>query len=272
MPNDLIRVTTATSAIFTSHEQDRLDQIQRFLVRAGDPDIAPVLAQAGFDAAELEEGWQDWDIAVGRKIPFEIHLVSQQRGELAGLSAAQDARLTVLDEFDNAWQVRTRNAIRRFVVKDQRAAFEAAMFQDLSRQPKGPGLVKSVGILLDRLESIRKSPVPGAKETFEALRKKGLTDALLQSTRDLVEAARKEFDPTSTQGSEDEKIRQLAQERREAYERVNAWYIDWADAVRGRLTYHQAVRLGVTKPKGGRRPADGPESPADPSEPTGPTE
>ncbi|MFW5740363.1 MAG: hypothetical protein ACOC1F_08350 [Myxococcota bacterium] len=134
----LKRVTTATSAIFTSHQQARLEQIQRFLVHACDPDIAAVLAQVGFDAEELELGWTDWDISVGRKIPFELHLASQKRGQRVGLSQVQQDRLDSLDEFENDWYVRVRNAIRRFVVKEQRAAFEAAFFQDLrrSRFPK----------------------------------------------------------------------------------------------------------------------------------------
>lgn len=268
MSDDTTRVTTATSAIFTTYEQDRLDQIQRFFVHACDPDIAPILAHAGFDAAELELGWKDWDIAVGRTIPFNLHLIAQQRGDLVGLSEEQQARLSQLDRFENAWFPRVRNAIRRFVVKDQRETFEAAFFQDLRQEPLGPGVIRSVGGLLDRLDSTENSAVPGVKETFAALRKKGLSDALRKEMRGFVAAARKAFEPGSGSPAEVEQIRLAAEERREAYERVNAWYIDWADTVRTSLTYHQAVRLGVTASKGGSRPAVEDETPANP--PTGP--
>lgn len=39
---------------------------------------------------------------------------------------------------------------------------------------------------------------------------------------------------------------------------LNAFYNDWATTLRSELSYHQAVRIGISEVKGGRKPAEEP--------------
>lgn len=208
-------------------------------------------AAVGYDGDEHREGWDLHNKAVGTSRPF-AHFLSATEQRLADDNNLIEVASAALDEFENTCFPRTRNAIRRFVEKDSREAVEEAFFTNLSQQPVGPLVIGSVETLLGRLAGLAKSDVVGADRAYAALVKKGLTKAVLKETKQLLAEAKMRDSIAPPPVSTATQL-QAAAEQREALESLKLWYIDWADTLRGRLSYHDAVRLGLRKRKGGRR-------------------
>ena len=222
--------STKTNSIFTPYQVERLGEINRFIIRLTDSDIAAAAIKLGYDDAEHDEGTLLYAIAAGHRVPFTHHLASVVLDKVATAGAETKAKLHQVDVFENKWHPRTRNAIRRFVAEDQRAAFEEAFFRDMPQQPEGPGAVDTVKKLLARLVEMKTSTVPGAKEAYESLEKKGLVPDAIASAEALIKAldtpAAPPVAPTPVSREELEKT---AEARLTAYEKLNLWYIDWAE-------------------------------------------
>jgi hypothetical protein len=107
---------------------------------------------------------------------------------------------------------------------------------------------------------MRTSPVEGAAAAYEALVKKGLTKSAIKAAQTLLDAAQAEAHDLPAPTVSPDEVAKSARARREAYDRLNLWYIDWGDVFRGELGYHALVRLGLTAVKGGRKAT--PDEPA----------
>ncbi len=235
-----------------SAQKDRLTEIQRYLVNIADPAIGVPAARHGYDGPEHRLGWSLWQKAAGVDRPLE-HALSQVELLIAQAATPEAAkRFEVLDDFENRWFPRVRNAIRRFVDPSKREAVAAAFFEDLGQVPAGPAVVASVERFLARYADLAKTKVPGVKEAIAALAKKGLTDELIESITATIAAAKAEAPKTKTPAPSAEAIAEASRAQLEAYERLNDWYIDWSETLRAELGYHAAVKLGITSVKGGR--------------------
>jgi hypothetical protein len=257
------RESTSAASIFTPYERERLEQIQRFLVHIVDPEIARRAARVHYDGDEHRLGWADWAAAVGMNVPFSHHLSEAEARLAAEPGGVAAARLRELDTFENLWHPRCRTAIRRFVDASERDAFEAAFYEDLPQQPLGPLVPGSVRKLIARYEAMARSKVPGVKDAHRSLQRKGLTEAALDRAKALLAEIEAVPDAPATPAVSPAEIAASARARREAYDRLNLWYTDWAEVLRGELGYHALVRLGLTEAKGGRRAAPEPGEPAE---------
>ncbi len=256
--------STARATIFNLYELNRLDDIQRVLVRVSDPGIAVLVYRLGYDEKEHAEGWRLWATASGLTVPL-THSLSEADRQIAESPSPQYRELVrMLDEFENRWFPRVRNALLRYVALEGRQAFVDAFFEDMSQQPEGPLVIGSVKKFVVRHADLRKSKVAGVKDALAALEKRGLDDGLI----DRVQTALAKVDVLSGERPQPkisvETLVKSAQERREAYDRLNLWFIDWTEIFRQELSYNHLKSLGLL-PSPQR-------SPGEPTEPTEPTE
>ncbi len=249
---------TTTKSIFTTYQIERLSVINTFLLRVCDADIAIDVAKCGYDDEEHATGGELYSTAAGLNIPFNHHLSAVMLEMVRSGSAATTAKVRAVDQFENRWHPWARNAIRRFVARDHRQAFEKAFYLDMPQQPEGTLAVESVKKLLPRLEEMKNSPVEGAAEAYAALVKKGLTTEIDQVTK-LIEELDRRPDASPAPPVSLEKLEQVAQERLDAYERLNLWYIDWSAVFRAELKYSQLRRLGLIGRGGSGGSEDKPE-------------
>lgn len=239
--------STSTKSIFTPYQVERLQTIARFLIHLCDTDIVVAVLKVGFDSDELAVGQRDYSIAAGLNVSLAQHISSAVYGTLQSGGAETKAKVRQVDRFENRWFPRIRNALRRFVAPEHRDAFLEAFFQDMPQQPEGPLAVDSVRKLVPRLAELASSTVPGAKEAYASLLKKGLQSELNEVKQLLAQLATQSTVVPPTAPVSEADIDKLAQDRLAAYERVNLWYTDWADVFRTELTYHQLARLGLIK-------------------------
>ena len=132
----------------------------------------------GFDEGELKYGQLHYSIAAGLKVGLKQHLSSAAYELVATSAADTKAKVHKVDRFENRWFPRTRTALRRFVPGDRRDTVVSAFFQDMPQRPEGPLAVESVQKYIPRLEEMPTSTVPGVKEAYASLLKKGLQAAL----------------------------------------------------------------------------------------------
>lgn len=253
-------ITNAASPL-DARQRARLTRIQRFLTGITDVRAGRKAAAAGYDDAEHQEGWALWQKAAGVDRTF-AHFVALSAP--AGALAEDEARrrFASLDAFENTWFPRVRTAIRRFVAADRVAQFEEAFFTGLAQQPEGPLVVGSVTKLLERLEGMRNSDVPGAADAYAALQKKGLTaDALAQVKETLQQVRSLQAPPVPDIDPAD--IERGARTQLEAYGKLNLWFNDWATTLRPVLSYHESIRCGLLSRRGGRGSSDGAPTPDD---------
>jgi hypothetical protein len=230
-----------TTSPLSSSQKDRVAQVQKFLVNVADPAIGPLAAQHGYDGAEHTLGWALWKAPAGVDRPLEHSISHAMQSVTTGASPEVARRFRTLDAFENRWFPRMRNALRRFVAADKAEAVEAAFFEDLAQQPEGPGVVSSVDRFLGRYADLKKSSVPGVAEAVASLTKKGLTDDAITGAANLVAEAKKASTAPLGPPPSAEAIAEATREQLAGFEKMNSWYIDWADTLRQEL--HAAPRL-----------------------------
>ena len=71
------------------------------------------------------------------------------------------------------------------VAPEHRATFLATFFHELTQQPLGPGVILSVRTLIERLDALPASALPGAAAVRDTLRARGLTDDVLAAIESL---------------------------------------------------------------------------------------
>ncbi len=228
-----------------------LERANRFLLNVTEPAIASVAVRNGYTEDEHKLGWSLVGKAAGVGRPFAHYLSAAEQKLLAG-NASMKATIKELDAFENLWFPRVRNAIRRFAAAEKRDALEKAFFDNLEQQVEGPGVVGSVSLLLERLEGLKTNQEPGAAAAYKALVDKGLTSEVLAATGTTLTQARNAAGQNAPRVTEAEQ-RAAAKAQLDAFAELKLWFIDWADALRPVMSYHQQVRLGLTQRKGGRK-------------------
>lgn len=266
MSNEQLHPSTALADIFTSYEQERIPLFRRFLTGVLSPDVARRAGLVGYSSKEHDQAWKDLDVIDGRDLTFEDAFQVSQRALLSDASPALKGRLRFLDQVENLWFERYRQAIVRFIGPDELEAFQLAFWQDLKQEPEGPGVLGSLTKLCDRHEALNQNSTPGAQQLYEAMDRRGFNAALIADVRQRIDQCRHDMPEAPAPLPNAAKLVQAADDRKAAYRRLNAFYNDWAATLRGELTYHQAVRLGITEVKGGRSD----NAPAEPASPVPP--
>lgn len=245
----------------TTKDRVFVSDAQRLLVGVASPEIAVLVLQVGYDPEEHAEGWRLWHIAAGTDRPLDHYLDVQSRRVAAAEDETQKGRFRLLDGFENTWFPRTRTAIRRYIPRDRREAFEAAFFHEMPRQPEGPLVVGSVEKYLGRLAGLRDGD-EHARAVYAALAKKGLTDELLAGIRATLDACQRQGVPPAPPINEAE-VAAAAERQVIALADLRAWYTDWVTTFRQVLGYHHLARLGLVSPpkrSSGGREDDGTDS------------
>jgi len=261
-------ISVKDSSVFTPYEISKLEDIQRLLIMVMDVAIASDAEKLGHDDEEHAYGWKHYTTAAGAHVPFRHHMATNE----LSLSHVGDSNLMSLlrslDRFENRWFPRARTAIRRFVAADKREVFEAAFFEDMAQQPEGPGVVGSVEKFLSRVDAMAKADVKGAPEAYASLVKRGLTTSTIRGVKSQIAEAKERQTPGPKPKVDLAAIEAGTEQRREAYDRVNRWYNDWAETFRQELTYAQLRRLGLVSVKQGAKTVDDePEQPVPPAVP-----
>jgi hypothetical protein len=241
----------AVETALNAEQRNELLKISRFLQNIDIPKIAARALMRGYDADEHQEGWNLFWRASGANRPFTQFVDQTIQAALLSDDKTR-AAVRSLDAFENDWFPMVETVLQRFIKGDNAKAFITGFFTDLTQQPEGPGVLRSVSVLLDRVAELATDKTPGAKEAHAALVKRGLNAETVQLARDLISQIKK-FTPTSPIDSA-AAIAQANADQRAAFEALVLWHRDWARSLENVLDYHSLVRLGLVKRKGGHVP------------------
>jgi len=232
-----------------------LARTQKFLLNMMDPSIGGRAAKFGYSDAQHAAGWELLSIASGKGRPF-AHFLSEAEQEALAMDPTLKAVIAGVDDFENTWFPVIAVTIQRYVAEAQREAVKEAFYKGLQQQPEGPLVINSVTLLLERLEGLKTSNVPGADKAYAALVEKGLTDEAITRVKALIEKAKAAARPQAPKVSADE-LRNAAATQLKAFQDLRFWYADWATTLRPKFGYRERVRLGLQAAKGGRKPKGG---------------
>lgn len=222
-----------------------LGDVLRFLVNVQQATLAPIAAANGYDADEHAEGLRLYRTAMGEGLPLPV--VFGLASPAAPASAPTiTPEIRRIDAFENLWLPRTRAIIRRVVPEAGRERFEASFFHELTQQPLGPGVVGSVRTWILRVEALATSAEPGAREVFDALRKRGLSAASLAEMKALVEGMTAFTAPAAPAPAAGEaSLAQARAARQRGLASLRAWYNDWSTTLRSVYDRRQLLQLGL---------------------------
>ena len=239
---------TETAAAQGDEELSRADHatlatVLHFLVAMQRPGLAAIAQAHGYNGKEHAHGWRLHRAASGEAQALAVVFTRATPAPTMGDSHMPTLRQ--IDAFENLWFPRTRAIIQRVVPEASRDRFEAAFFHELTQQPLGPGVVGSVSTYLTRLEALKKSPEPGAREVRDTLRTRGLTDAAVSQMSALV-ASMRELVPVAPAPAIDAVALSKARaEQKRAVAALRAWYNDWATTLRTVYNRKQLIQLGL---------------------------
>jgi len=193
---------------------EKAARVMKLLMGLRNPRIASAMAAYGFTEADLQEGWTLLN-AVGR-VKLDAHT-----------PAADTSTLLKLDEWENRWfPIAAATLERRF------PAVYAQIFKNLS-QTEGPGVAVSVRTLVERFDQMAAgSGAYGAEGPRAAavLEARGLTPAVLNQARSLLETLGKVQTVDATMAAQDPQALEKAEND------VWAWYLEWSQIARVAVT------------------------------------
>jgi hypothetical protein len=134
---------------------------------------------------------------------------------------------------------------------------EPAFFKDLSQKPLGPEVVDSVKTFLNRVEELKSSTEPGARELYKTLGERGLTPKKIEAMRGLIATAEEHKAPAG--GASPASLMDIARAKEAqlaAVESLKLWYNDWATTFRGVFGLRTQIALGLTTLKRKKQPDD----------------
>lgn len=224
-----------------------LHRVSRFLVNIQSPRFSARAFKNGYDTAAHAEGWGLWRSASGMNRPLDHWVTELERAEaLPGITGDLLRLLQELDTFENTWFPRVRMILRRFVPRDRRDAFTKAFFANLQQQPLGPGVVGSVGGLLQRIAGLEESSEPAAKAILDTLKKRGLTAKKIAEVRARLKEAEEGTKAAQKKPSvSPEELAEAHAAQMEAYESLKDWFVDWATMLRSVFGVRDQLILGL---------------------------
>lgn len=246
-PEPLPAEIEVASTSLTKAQKALLHRVSRFLVNIQSAAYSGRAARNGYTPAAHAEGWKLWSVASGMTRPLDHWFSEQQRsGDLAGIAGDRLRLLRDIDTFENTWFPRVRAIIRRMVPRERRDAFAAAFFSNLEQQPLGPSVVGSVRGLLQRIEELKTSGEPGAKQVFETLQQRGLTAKKVAEVRALLKEAEAGSEKApQKQPVTPEELQSAQAAQQEAYESLRDWFNDWGTMLRDVFNVRERLVLGL---------------------------
>jgi hypothetical protein len=205
----------------------------RLLWGFSQPRIAERMQPYGFTEQERRRGW--------------LLLEGLTVGELRSAPSQADPKLyDSLDVWENQWFPIASASLRfRF------PAVHAWLFQNL-RQTEGLEVVLSVGTFVHRMEQLPSSGVEGAEEARVVLGERGLTEAVMNEARDLLNEIR-----TVEQEAKAVNETPSAEEKKAREDALWHWYLEWSEIARTVIHDYRLLRLlGFRSPSSTRRDED----------------
>ncbi|NUP12448.1 MAG: hypothetical protein HOW73_40910 [Polyangiaceae bacterium] len=224
-----------------------LSRAARFLAMVPSPMFGLLCRRAGYRDKDHEQLWDLYRKASGGFRPLE-HFFGQVTD--AQPYGAMRSWLAELDAFENTWLPRTRVIMQRVVPRDRRARFVGAFFSALEQQPRGPRVMFSVPLLLDRIRQLRTSTEPFARDVAEALEERGLTPELLARVDDVIAQVQGRDFGTEVPGSREATARAVTAQRelRAHFEVFRDVFREWSTMFRtAGATSTQLVLLGLSQ-------------------------
>jgi hypothetical protein len=202
---------------------EKASRVVRLLLGFKHPAVYPAMQAYGFSKKDEEEGW---DL---------LNALGHVRGEIVLPPPADTKTIHEIDVWENRWfPIAEATLARRF------PAVAARFFQNLS-QIGGPEVVMSVQLFLDRYDELTadgSSYGPEGAKARDLLAERGLTPAVINEARALMQALRTPPEPMSPSAIEKAKADAV-----KAEQALWAWYLEWSQvariAIKQRALLHQ---------------------------------
>lgn len=195
--------------------------------------IRNVMGAAGYTEAEHAEGW---------KLLLSVAGFSPAAPVVSTHDSSARSAIAELDAWDESGFRRIRAALDRFHPEVASELFDGVAASS------GAGAVVAITTVLDRLDGFEGGS-DSQKAAMATLEKRGITKAVRQQLRGLVEIAKKAELPATQPQPATENVEQF-----EKLGELHAWYRDWSETARAvvrRRDYLQ--QLGLAQRKRGKR-------------------
>jgi hypothetical protein len=210
----------------------------------GDAAIRSALAKAGWTDAEDDRGWSLLRAAVSSPVSLPV-------SQMPSAVALEELALWAGPGF-----ARVRAALLH--MHPEQGAF---VLNGIPSASPGDRAVLFVGTFLERCTELERSKERAAtrkedRQAIATLEARGITKALRDHLRALVEAVEKPTTPVTPTDHEEQKRARIMG--------LRAWLIDWTETARAVLPQRsQLLRLGIgQRAKAGQKPADPPHPPS----------
>lgn len=192
-------------------------RVLRFLRGLRNPRVHGALAAHGFDAEDLDEGWE------------VLRGASDGKLSIPPVSAEQPDVYTQLDVWENHWfPIIKPSMVRRHLEIAQ------ALFLNL-KQTRGVEVSVSVGTFTRRVRALQKRTDATAKAACALLVKRGLTEEVLAHAEGLLNTLKR---PPQLPA----KIEPTKEDLAKAEEKMWAWYQEWSAIARNVIHDRRLLR------------------------------
>lgn len=208
---------------------------------ANNPIIHALLAQAGFDGDDYQQGWALLHEAAGY-----TPTSAAEPEKSPAVQAMQE-----LDAWDEDGFRRVRAALDRLHPEQSAFVFAGGLAASI-----GPGAVLGVKTLLDRLDELeggegRKGTHKADQAALVTLNKRGVTKAERRRLRALVVAAQTLEEPAPLPSAAP------AKEQQEALHMLYLWFKDWSETARSVVKKRShLITLGLAKRRSGQKASE----------------
>ncbi len=237
-------MSETNAAVRTLSAADRhfIARVGRFLTQVVAPPYVGRAVAAGYDDEEHDEGWRLHRVAAGGERPLQHAFALRDLSQTS--NDQTDAALAELDDIENRYFPIVLRVIRRKVPEGNLARFEAAFFDGLSQQPKGPGVISSVDKLINRVDALAQSDEAGATVVHETLYKRGFAkDA--ERARQLISELRDFRSPEEVIDADE--VEKTLRRQHEALDQLRLWFNDWGATLRPHYSLRERIQLGLSR-------------------------
>ncbi|MBX3185421.1 MAG: hypothetical protein KF819_00335 [Labilithrix sp.] len=218
---------------------EKATRVLKLILGLRNPRVAALMAAYGFTDADFEEGWR------------LLHGVSRVKLGIdarVGLPNPDADTIERLDAWENRWfPVAAASLERRF------PSLHAQLFKNLS-QTSGPAVAVGVRTFVDRFDDLAAGAYgPEGAAAVELLRGRGLTEAVVDDARTLLEAVAKRA-PIDLDADVDKEA--IAKAESDLW----AWYLEWSQIARVAITQRVLLKqMGFIASKSKSSPPGAPD-------------
>lgn len=200
--------------------RQKAERVVSLLLGLRHPDVAEVLAQHGFEQADIDDGFDRIKALTAGSLERRAPRQAAGSGTLARLDAWENRWFPVIDASLKARHPRAH-----------------AWLVGRLRQASGPSVIPTMMMLVERLVELAGEPSLGAegKAARALLEKRGLTAAVLQEALDLVEGLKR---PETSRAH----IPPDVEGQQKAEAALWAWYLEWSTIARAGIKDKRLLR------------------------------